>query len=192
MVLDEQGAPVPDAIIFVANSEVDRAAGLRVMDQKNKQFLPSTLLIQQGQTVRFPNSDNIRHHVYSFSQAKSFELALYGDSRAPDVNFNKPGAVAIACNIHDQMKGFIFVSPGSQAWQSNQQGEAMIPDTLTQASVWHPRLSVNGTESVAVSIKPGSHIVVALKPEIKPAPRTFGNRAFGTTILTGNRPDAEF
>ncbi|WP_137167104.1 methylamine utilization protein [Salinimonas lutimaris] len=188
--LDEQGLPVPDAIIFVANSAVDESSRLRVMDQKNKQFLPSTLLIQQGQTVRFPNSDNIRHHVYSFSQTKTFELSLYGDSREPDVVFNQPGVVSLACNIHDQMKGFIFVSPGSQAWQTNQQGEAIIPDTLTQASVWHPRLSVSGTESVTVPIS--QQIVIALKPEIKPASRTFGSRSFGDVSLTWNRPDAQF
>ena len=177
-VIDEQGKPVTDAVIFIADSTVEDASGLHVMDQKNKQFVPSTLLIQQGQTVRFPNSDNTRHHVYSFSKAKAFELALYGESRVPDVEFNQPGVVAVACNIHDQMKGFIFVSPGPQAWQTNQQGVAVIPATLTQASLWHPRLSVNGTNSVTVSISPEADIVVRLQPEIKPAGRTFGSTSF--------------
>jgi hypothetical protein len=46
--------------------------------------------------VNFPNRDNIRHHVYSFSSAKKFELPLYIGTPAAPVVFDKPGVVALA------------------------------------------------------------------------------------------------
>ncbi len=63
-----------------------------------------------GATVSFPNLDPFRHHVYSFSPAKRFELKLYAKDQTRSVTFDKAGIVAIGCNIHDSMSAFIFVT----------------------------------------------------------------------------------
>ena len=63
-----------------------------------------------GATVSFPNRDKVRHHVYSFSAAKKFDLKLYGRDETRSVVFDKPGVVALGCNIHDVMSGFIVVA----------------------------------------------------------------------------------
>ena len=57
----------------------------------------------------FPNSDNVRHQVYSFSPAKRFQLPLYAGTPAAPVVFDRPGVVAIGCNIHDQMSAYLVV-----------------------------------------------------------------------------------
>jgi hypothetical protein len=72
-------------------------------------FVPHVLPIQTGTTVTFPNSDNVRHQVYSFSPAKRFQLPLYAGTPAAPVVFDKPGVVAIGCNIHDQMSAYLVV-----------------------------------------------------------------------------------
>ena len=79
------------------------------MDQRNRQFEPHVLAVRQNTKVRFPNSDDIRHHVYSFSPAKTFELRLYHGTQADPVLFDKPGRVVLGCNIHDAMLGYIYV-----------------------------------------------------------------------------------
>lgn len=67
------------------------------------------LPVYVGTRVTFPNRDNIRHHVYSFSSAKKFELPLYIGTPAAPVVFDKPGVVALGCNIHDWMLAYIYV-----------------------------------------------------------------------------------
>src|ERR1700704_3875919 len=84
LVRDHKGKVVADAV-----------------DQVDKQFVPYVKAIFVGSTVRFPNSDNIRHQVYSFSQPKKFELPLYSGTDAPPIIFDKPGVVVLGCNIHD-------------------------------------------------------------------------------------------
>ncbi len=49
------------------------------------------------------------HHVYSFSEAKTFELALYKGNAHPPLVFDRPGVVVLGCNIHDSMLGYILV-----------------------------------------------------------------------------------
>mgnify|MGYP000547131049 CR=1 FL=1 len=50
-------------------------------------------MVTPGTEVRFPNHDTVRHHVYSFSQAKPFELKLYGRDETRVVTFDKAGIV---------------------------------------------------------------------------------------------------
>jgi plastocyanin len=103
-VTDQSGKPVLDAVVTLMPVGGPPPA-LRpmpaVMDQVNKEFVPAVLPVVVGTPVSFPNRDNIRHHVYSFSPAKKFELPLYMGTPSAPVVFDKPGAVALGCNIHD-------------------------------------------------------------------------------------------
>lgn len=79
------------------------------MDQIDERFVPELLVIQTGSSVDFPNSDAVLHHVYSFSEAKTFELPLFHGKGYPPVLFDRPGLVVVGCNIHDHMVGYILV-----------------------------------------------------------------------------------
>lgn len=109
---DTHGAPVSDAVVSL--QPLDRPAppahdALATMDQRNLSFVPQVLVVQTGSKVRFPNSDNVRHHVYSFSPAKRFELKLYAGNHASTVLFDHPGVDVLGCNIHDWMLGYVVV-----------------------------------------------------------------------------------
>jgi plastocyanin len=109
-VRDARDAPVHDAVVYaVPETRVPPPARRAVVDQKNRMFVPHVLAIQTGTAVTFPNSDNVRHQVYSFSPAKRFQLPLYAGTPAAPVVFDKPGVVAIGCNIHDQMSAYLVV-----------------------------------------------------------------------------------
>ena len=88
-----------------------------IMDQRKLMFVPDVLVVQTGTAVDFPNSDQVRHQVYSFSGAKTFELALYAGRAHAPVVFDRSGLVTLGCNIHDSMVGYIWVtdSPWSDA-----------------------------------------------------------------------------
>src|SRR5260221_2230684 len=109
-VRDVRGAPVPDAVVYaIPEAKKLPAPSRAVLDQKNRTFVPHILPIQTGTAVTFPNSDNVRHQVYSFSPAKKFQLPLYSGTPAAPVVFDKAGVVTIGCNIHDQMSAYLLV-----------------------------------------------------------------------------------
>ena len=120
-----------------------RLAGPAAMAQQNISFQPHILIVPVGTSVSFPNHDRVRHHVYSFSKAKKFELKLYGRDETRSVLFDKPGVVAVGCNIHDAMSGFIWVVDTPFAAQSDAAGRvvfANVPAGAATLRLWHPSI----------------------------------------------------
>src|ERR1700753_3961678 len=73
----EAGSAVPDAVVYaIPAHSVPIGHVVATMDQKDRAFVPHVLPIQTGTWVQFPNSDNIRHQVYSISPARRFQLPL--------------------------------------------------------------------------------------------------------------------
>jgi plastocyanin len=144
---DGKGRPVSDAVAYFAATGAVSAAPKKqaVVDQRDKQFVPYVTAVQVGTAVIFPNSDNIRHHVYSFSAAKKFELPLYSGVPAEPVVFDKVGFITLGCNIHDWMVAYIAVLPTPHFQVTRQDGRAVLkdlPDGQYSVQVWHPALKV--------------------------------------------------
>jgi plastocyanin len=147
IVKGDDGAPLADAVVVAKPAAgTPSTAPIKfswplMMSQQNIAFNPYVLIVPVGSEVGFPNKDKVRHHVYSFSPAKRFELKLYGQQQERTVVFDKVGIVPLGCNIHDTMIGFIYVTDSPYAAKTNAQGEAVVhglpggPATLT---IWHP------------------------------------------------------
>lgn len=184
-VLGEDGKPIANAVVFVqdpASLPPAAASSPAIMDQFNKTFVPEMLPIVVGTQVRFPNRDQIRHHVYSFSRPKRFELPLYKGEDAPPVLFDKPGVVKIGCNIHDWMSAIILVLPNDHFAVTKEDGTFTLPSleagqyTIT---AWHAQ-SRDKTEDVAQHITiadqdPRLTFKIALAP-VRARPATRGAR----------------
>ena len=146
--LDDQA--MPNAVIYLtpiktlAQSEPQTVA---IMDQINRQFFPHVLVVQKNSQVRFPNSDSIKHHVYSFSPAKTFELQLYRGLDVDALLFNKVGVVELGCNIHDWMLGYILVVDTPYFAKTDIKGQVhfTLPDGEYRLNIWHPRIAQSGT-----------------------------------------------
>lgn len=140
------GRPLPGAVVQFHTVRMpppaSRLRGPFVMAQQNIQFAPRVLIVPVGAAVAFPNRDTVRHHVYSFSTPKRFELKLYGKDESRAVTFDKPGIVALGCNIHDQMTGFIIVSDTPYAVQAGADGRATLdlPAGAATIDIWHPTI----------------------------------------------------
>jgi hypothetical protein len=147
-VVDAAGQPVPDAVVTIHPAAGVPAGPIRfpwptAMVQRNIAFNPGTLIVPVGATVSFPNQDKVRHHVYSFSRAAKFELKLFGRDESRAYTFTTPGTVALGCNIHDSMSGFIRVVDTPFANKTGAAGEtriAAVTGGRAQLTVWHPRL----------------------------------------------------
>lgn len=110
-IVEANGAPLEDAVAWaVPRAPVARPPRPASIEQVNRTFRPLVTIVQAGAVVSFPNRDDTRHHVYSFSPAKPFEIKLYaGAANPPSIVFDKPGEVVLGCNIHDNMVGYVYV-----------------------------------------------------------------------------------
>jgi plastocyanin len=141
-----QGAPIVDAVVTIDAPHADpvRFDWPYRVAQQNLQFDPFVLIVPVGADVAFPNLDKVRHHVYSFSPAKTFELKLYSQDQTRVVNFDKPGIVPLGCNIHDNMVGFVVVVDTPWAAKTDASGQAVlhgVPAGPQSLHVWHPYLT---------------------------------------------------
>lgn len=168
--LDLTGAPVVNAVIEIEAVPLGKPLSVAddyVMDQIDFRFAPVVLTIPRGADVRFPNSDDSRHHVYSFSEAKTFELKLYSGNQAPPVNFDTNGIVAVGCNIHDKMNAHIYITEAPIVSMSDQTGLVSIPKHEPSADqriqVWHPFLMTPLTFSFSeLNIDKNNHATLTL------------------------------
>jgi plastocyanin len=159
-VIDADGKGVAQAVVFVQSplepqTSVSAAEPPAKMDQVNKIFVPAVLPVVVGTKVYFPNRDNIRHHVYSFSRTKSFELPLYKGEDAPPVLFDKPGVVKIGCNIHDWMSATILVLPNTHFAMTTADGRFSLPRLKSGSYslvAWHAQAR-DKTESTAQQVQ---------------------------------------
>jgi plastocyanin len=141
-----EGAPVADAVVVLRPATpVEAGASTRplTMSQHDLQFDPHVLVATVGSNVAFPNADQVRHHVYSFSDAKTFELRLYGGETEHVVLFDRPGVVSLGCNIHDDMIAFIYVSDTPYAAKTDAEGRVRLdgaPPGDYALTVWHESL----------------------------------------------------
>ena len=149
-VVDERGRPVERVAVYATAGD-GRSAPLRaptaVMDQQEHRFVPHILVVQKGTSVEFPNHDDVSHHVYSFSAAKTFELPLYKGQVYSPVAFDEAGVVVLGCNIHDTMLGYIRIVDTPYFALTNDEGVARIDDVPTgdySLEVWTPRVRPAG------------------------------------------------
>jgi len=112
------------------------------MAQRDKAFVPTLLVVQTGTPVSFPNFDTVRHHVYSFSPTKPFELKLYAGTPVAPVVFDRAGTATLGCNIHDRMLGYIHVVDTPYFGQTDAQGRVTLdlPEGSHRLRVWSPSM----------------------------------------------------
>lgn len=155
----QSGAAAEDAVIVFYPLDTAPAAAhdSAVIDQINKRFVPHVSVVRTGTAITFPNSDRIRHQVYSFSKAKTFSLKLYAGSPKTAVTFEQPGLVVLGCNIHDSMVAFVGVVDSPYFAKTSDTGTASVnlPAGRYRLRAWHPN---------AIAAVPEREISVAAAP----------------------------
>ena len=173
-IVDASGKPVRDAVVTLYPASGARPAvsgGRYVIAQQNLQFRPFLTVVPVGADVSFPNLDPTKHHVYSFSAAKKFELKLFAKDQSRTVHFDKPGVVALGCNIHDQMSAFIVVTDSAWTARTNAQGVASFgeaPNGPSRLTVWHPYLRAPGG-IIQQAVAPNQR-ALSLQVRLRPPP----------------------
>lgn len=139
------GKPLEDTAVVLeplSGSALSERPPAAAIEQRNREFAPYLTIVQTGTAVDFPNRDPFKHHVYSFSPAKVFEIKLYAGKPAQPVVFGKQGEVALGCNIHDWMEAYVLVVDTRFFAKTGANGQALIsnvPAGRYRLQLWHPR-----------------------------------------------------
>ena len=169
-VLDGGGRPLAGAAIFLeshAAKLATRPVNHVVIVQSARQFLQPVTLVPVGSAVNFPNRDTVRHHLYSFSPVKKFEIKRYVGIPAAPVLFDQPGIAALGCNIHDNMAAWVVVVDTPYHGLTGADGKlnlAQVPPGSYRLRTWHPSLppgapaqdqalQLGGTGGLAIQVK---------------------------------------
>lgn len=143
-VRSSDGRPIEDAAVVLepvagASSKHRRTV---TIEQRDREFIPYVTVVETGTLVEFPNRDPFKHHIYSFSPAKIFEIKLYADKPVLPVLFDKAGEVALGCNIHDWMEAYVLVVNSPYFGKTGAEGNTAIrgvPAGHYRVRAWHPR-----------------------------------------------------
>jgi plastocyanin len=121
-------ASLPAGEYIVSVEDIDEAPvqATAVVDQRNLRFVPHLLVIRRGTTVKFPNSDPLKHNVFSISPSKRFNLGMYSQGESRSVVFDQAGIVEVLCNVHLEMSAFILVQPNHYFAQAGADGRFRI------------------------------------------------------------------
>ncbi len=155
---DGKQAAVSDVVVSLVPLDAPAAAAPAPVEavliaQEKQEFLPYVSVVAVGTTVNFPNRDTVKHHVYSSSKAKKFELPLYAGEAREAVRFEQPGVVTLGCNIHDWMLAYVVVVATPWFAKSDADGTARIsaPPGRYRIEMWQPRLAAVVTRELAVT-----------------------------------------
>jgi len=128
-----------------------------VMDQKGLVFNPHFVVVQQGTTVEFLNSDSVQHNVFwpsiSGNKKEGHNLGTWPKGEKRPFTFNTPGVVPLLCNVHPEMSGYIIVSPTPYFAETDASGSYKIenvPDGKYNVVAWHEGMKPQ-TKSVDVA-----------------------------------------
>lgn len=155
-VLDRDGTGVPEVAVYAvpvgvsadvaeptARADPGPAVPRATMNQIGLAFDPHLLVVETGTEIEFPNGDDVRHHVYSFSRARRFDLTIdSGSIHSEPLSFDVAGLVTLGCNIHDNMLAYVLVvdTPLFAKTGGNGNVALPVPDGRYEVHVWTPRL----------------------------------------------------
>lgn len=178
-VKDQAGQPVADAVVYaniISGTAPNRPKREISVEQIDKEFVPLVSVIQTGTLVNFPNRDKVRHHVYSFSPAKTFEIKLYSGVPGKPILFDKPGEVVLGCNIHDTMLAYMLVVDTPIFAKTDKRGVALL-DGLSageyEVHMWYPGTATSASPAPQkIKLSANDAATLAFTFSLKPASQT--------------------
>ncbi|MBA4174962.1 MAG: methylamine utilization protein [Leptothrix sp. (in: Bacteria)] len=168
-VLGSDGRPLPETVVFLESRQAAAAAHpLPAIEiaQVERRFVPRVTVVTTGTAVSFPNRDTVRHHVYSFSPVKPFELKLYAGTPATPESFDKPGIAVLGCNIHDAMVAWVVAVETPHFAIAGAHGTLrldMVPPGHYRLRSWHAGLPPGTAAATEALVVPAGGARVQVK-----------------------------
>ncbi len=140
------------AVVYLDDAPKRPGVGMAAaVDNHDMAFVPSITVLTAGGTVTFGNTDPLVHNVFS-PDGEKWDLGSLQQNSTITKTFDKPGAYTLLCNLHQNMLGYVVVSPSSYFAKTTPDGKFAIvgvPPGTYKVTAWAPRLA-SSTESVTV------------------------------------------
>lgn len=153
-----------DAVVFiekVGDNKFPPPTEHAVVDQLNLTYVPRVVALQRGTVVDFPNSDAVRHNVFSPpTAALQFNLGTYPTGVVKEVAFDVVGETPLLCNVHAEMAGYVVALENPYFAVTNKEGNYTIegvPPGKYVVKTWHEKLKELSQE---VTVEPGKATTV--------------------------------
>jgi len=147
------------------------------IQQKDKSFAPYLTVIGNNDKVVFTNRDDITHHIYSVNGPARFSFKIREGEENADQQFNQPGIIAMGCNIHDWMSGYLLVADAAYATTTDSDGwarfDAIEPGDY-RVVAWHPQMREPGPLSLQLTVQDRSELNLQLTQPMAEIPRQKG------------------
>ena len=174
LVKDQTGRPVEGAVVWAEGPQKRTLPAIQTeILQKNRQFIPPVTIVPVGSVVRFPNWDNVQHHVYSFSATKTFDIPLYIGQSPKAIEFERPGIVTLGCNIHDWMAAYVVVLDSGFFARTDEKGVGLLRDVPAGSfSIlgWCPRLRGAPVQTNLEGSQGSAELTMRLRPAFQRTP----------------------
>jgi plastocyanin len=141
-----------EAVVYLACDRKPAPLAHAIVDQREKTFIPHVSVVTVGTTVQFPNNDSVFHNVFAYFDAKKFDLGMYPRGVTRTQKFDKPGLVAVLCNVHSDMSAYIMVVDTPYYAVTDGKGRFHIrdvPSGVYTLHAWHESGAIS-TQTVAV------------------------------------------
>jgi len=176
-VKSQAGQALADMVVYLEplNGQVlDQSSKKVIVGQFDKSFTPYISVSQSKSTVNFVNKDDITHHIYSAGSDNKFSFKIRAGETNASTQFSHATEVAMGCNIHDWMSGYLLVvdTPyfgktdikGQVSFDVNKQGQYKVV-------VWHPQMQAeNNRMSIEKNISAPSVFTLTLPEGINDIP----------------------
>jgi plastocyanin len=108
---------------------------------RRKEFSPFISVVTTGGSVTFDNQEALVHHVFS-PDVQLWDTGYLRKEETSTRTFDAPGSIALLCNIHPEMLGYVLVVPSSYFGKFEADGRYVIQDVppgTYHARAWVPR-----------------------------------------------------
>jgi len=136
---------IADVVVMVKAKGAEAEGGdVEVeMDQKCCRYEPHVLVVPQGATVRYKNSDATNHNVHTYSKKNKAVNSNVAAGSAMTSELKKDEAFKVGCDIHPWMSAQIFVTEYSTTALTDADGNFRIegiPPGEWTVELWHESL----------------------------------------------------
>ena len=186
-ILDVKGNPLSDMVVYAEPKsgikDLKPNINQLTIDQKGKKFTPYATVMQKGQKIQFSNKDDITHHIYSVSGQNRFDFKLQAGQKVMTQQIKSSEEIAMGCNIHDWMSGFVLTVDTPYFGKTNTAGIVTLTVNKLEpytVNVWHPQLDTkNHTQSLGFELNASNNqVTIKLKKPLLPIPEQVGQDEF--------------
>lgn len=145
-VQDAAGEALKDVVVYLKpldGQQIEKKSSKVVISQIGKSFTPYITVSQVNTAVDFVNQDDITHHIYSAGSDNKFSFKIRAGQTNSLSQFNQAAEVAMGCNIHDWMSGYLLVVDTPYFGKTDENGLAnfYLPEKgKYEIVVWHPQM----------------------------------------------------